>query len=89
MEAPGDRVFRLSRCYGYFRNDEGEEGSRLLNRAVAIWEKTQGQEYKGLATRLERYAPLLRRLGRDATAIDFECRAKAIRKEHAGQAQTK
>ncbi len=54
----------------------------LLQRALAIWEKTLGLEHPTVAQNLENYAALLRKLDRTAESEMMEVRAKAIRAAH-------
>jgi hypothetical protein len=54
----------------------------LYQRALAIWEKALGPEHPDVATSLENYAALLRKLDRTAEAETMEVRAKAVRAAH-------
>ena len=55
----------------------------LYRRALAIQEKALGPEHPQVATVLENYADLLRKMKRDAEADKMEARAQAIRAKHA------
>ncbi|MDA2914481.1 tetratricopeptide repeat protein, partial [Acidobacteriia bacterium AH_259_A11_L15] len=55
----------------------------LYRRALAIFEQALGPEHPHVATTLESYAALLRKMNRDAEAEKMEARAQAIRAKHA------
>ncbi len=55
----------------------------LYRRSLAIWEKALGPEHPAVATSLENYAALLRKIGRADEATETEARAKVIRAKHA------
>jgi hypothetical protein len=59
----------------------------LYRDALAIREKTLGPEHVDVATTLESYAALLRKLNRGAEAEEMEVRAKAIRASHGQQSE--
>ncbi len=50
---------------------------------MAIYEKALGTEHPNVATSLENYAALLRKMNREADAVQMEARAKAIREKSA------
>lgn len=68
---------RLSRCYGYFRNREGEEGLRLFMRALMILEYAPRQEHV-LNQLLVGKAPYLRLLGRTIEADRVDTLTKTL-----------
>ena len=51
----------------------------MYQRALSIYEKALGPEHPNVATSLENYAALLRKVGREAEAAGMEARAEAIR----------
>ena len=55
------------------------EAEPLYQRSLAIREKALGPDHPNVATSLENYAALLRKLDRTAEAETMEVRAKAIR----------
>ena len=55
------------------------EAEPLYQRALAIREKALGPEHPEVATVLENYAPLLRKIGKDAEVAELEARASTIR----------
>jgi Tetratricopeptide repeat len=55
----------------------------LYQRALAIREKALGPEHPNVATCLENYASLLRKMGRPEEAATLEVRARAIRAKNA------
>ncbi len=63
----------------YYAQGQYSQAEPLYQRALAIREKTLGPEHPKLATSLENYAALLRKLDRTAEAESMEVRAKAIR----------
>jgi tetratricopeptide (TPR) repeat protein len=60
-------------------DDQIEEAEPLYQRALAIWEKALGPDHPDVATALENYAVLLRKMGGVAKAGRMESRAAAIR----------
>ena len=68
----------------YHNQGNYAEAEPLYKRSLAIWEKNLGPEHPKVATSLENYADLLRKMDRGAEAEKMEARAKAI---HAKQAQ--
>ncbi len=59
------------------------EAEPLYKRSLAIWEKALGPDHPNVATSLENYVDLLRKMGRDEEAEKLEARAQAIRAKHA------
>ena len=59
------------------------EAEPLFKRSLGIWEKTFGPDHPHVATSLENYAAVLRKIGRSKRAAMMEARAKAIRAKHA------
>ena len=59
------------------------EAEPLYQRSLAIWEKALGPDHPDVATSLENYGELQRKMGRDAEAEKLEARAEAIRARHA------
>ena len=59
-----------STTWQYFTMPRGNMGkrSRLYQRALAIWEKALGPEHPDVATCLENYAALLKKMGRETEA---------------------
>ncbi|MDO8637675.1 MAG: tetratricopeptide repeat protein, partial [Dehalococcoidia bacterium] len=57
-----------------------------IKRSLAIWEKVLGPEHPDVATSLENYAGLLRKINRVTEAIEMEARAKVIRAKQAKKA---
>ena len=55
----------------------------LLQRALAIREKTLGADHPKVAESLENYAALLRKMNREAEAERMDARAQVIRDKHA------
>ncbi len=58
------------------------EAEPLYQRALVIAEKALGPDHPDVATLLENYATLLRRVKRPAEAVRMESRAKTIRAKH-------
>ncbi len=67
----------------FFPVNQGLSGN--YERALAIVEKSLGPEHPDVATSLENYALLLRKISRRAEAAKMNARAKAIRAKHARQ----
>ena len=67
----------LAALYG----SEGKYGEAepLYRRLLTILEKTPGREHPNVATVLESYSALLRKMGREDKAVEQEARASAIR----------
>jgi tetratricopeptide (TPR) repeat protein len=64
----------------YVEQGRRVEAEALFRESLSILEKTVGPTHSSIADVLERYAPLLRTLNRDAEATAAERRASAIRK---------
>ena len=58
------------------------EAEPLYKRSLAILLKALGPEHPNVATSLENYAVLLRKMDRDTEAEKMEARAQAIRAKH-------
>ena len=69
----------------YYNQGKYAQAEPLVQRALAIWEKTLGPEHPTVATVLENYALLLREMKRGAAARELEARAQAIRASHAAR----
>ena len=60
------------------------EAEPLYKHALAIQEKTLGPTHPDLATSLEHYADLLRKMKRETLAAEMEARAETIRTKRSG-----
>lgn len=67
----------------YHAQSKYTEAEQLLKRSLEILEKTEGTEHIDVATTLETYADLLRKMERKDEAEKMESRARAIRTKHA------
>ena len=54
----------------------------LYQRSLAIYEKALGPDHPDVATVLENYSLLLRKIGREAETTEMSSRAAAIRAKH-------
>ncbi len=69
----------------YQAQDRYAEAELFYSWSLAIYEKALGPEHPDVATSLENYAVLLRKISRRAEAAKMNARAKAIRAKHARQ----
>jgi len=67
----------------YYRQGKYAEAEPLFRRSLTINEKALGPKHPHVATGLEHYAVLLRKMNREAKAAKLEVRAIAIRAIHA------
>ena len=70
-------LYRVQGKYG--------EAEPLYKRSLAITEKALGPDHPDVATSLENYALLLRKMQSNAEAVELEANAKAIRDKHASE----
>jgi tetratricopeptide (TPR) repeat protein len=63
----------------YYTQGQYETAKPLYQRALAIYEKALGSEHLKLATFLENYALLLRKMDRPEEAGQLEARVRSIR----------
>ena len=68
----------------YVAQGKYAEAEPLYRRALGIWERTLGREHPHVASSLDKYATLLRRMNRETEAAAMEARAKAIRAKNPG-----
>jgi hypothetical protein len=75
------KIVKTSRKEKRLNNSQGRsaEAEPLLTQVLAIREKVLGPEHPDVDTILEKYAVLLRRMGRAVDASPMETRARAIR----------
>jgi tetratricopeptide (TPR) repeat protein len=69
----------------YYFQGRYAEAQPLYQRALAIWEKVLGLERPNVATCLENYALLLRKMGRPEKAARLESRARVIQRKHSSK----
>ena len=67
----------------YYTQGKYVQAEPLYQRSLAILQKALGPEHPNLASSLENYARLLRKMDRNAEAKKLEARAEAIRAKHA------
>jgi tetratricopeptide repeat protein len=65
----------------YYVQGAYAETELFYQRSLAIWEEAKWPQDRNAAKALENYALLLRKTGRESTAVSLEAHAQAIRAE--------